>query len=190
VNQCADGNAPVLAHDVCAAGTIFGMKPLPQIHARNRMRPATPARKQLIAAIAAAALWVVSLGAPAAVNADIPCRQWRFNGYTQFNFQDGRKMQFEWFAPWIPEPGQETIDIPPDGGGVGGIRLIYGGVKDSPNGIWMKRHATYSPDSDVSWFTGGVADDGFAYGITWDATGNYSNSWRSAEPLMCADNGG
>ena len=154
-----------------------------------KLSPAKPARKQLIAAIAAAAMWILSLGAPAAVNADIPCRQWRFNGYTQFNFQDGRKMQFEWFGPWIPEPGQETIDIPPAGGGVGSVRFIYGGVKDSPNGIWMKRHATFSPNVDVSWFIGGVADDGFAYGITWDSSGTYSSSWRSAEPLRCADNG-
>ena len=144
----------------------------------------------MIAAIAAAAMWILSLGAPAAVNADIPCRQWRFNGYTQFNFQDGRKMQFEWSGL---DPGTRPGNnrhIPPDGGGVGSVRFIYGGVKDSPNGIWMKRHATFSPYVEVSWFIGGVADDGFAYGITWDGSGNSSSSWRSAEPLRCADNGG
>jgi hypothetical protein len=173
------------------AGTILGMKPVPlAIFPRNWMRPVNPERGRLIGAMVAV-MCAASLVAAAPADTDIPCKLWRFDGYTQFDFSDGGKFTFITFQRFIDF--REMVDvlaIPPNGGDVkrskiwGGIGIEKGGLG---NAIWMER-IELNGGNDL-WFSGGVPDDGFAYGIAFDDRGS-SNSWRSAAPLRCADNGG
>jgi hypothetical protein len=133
------------------------------------------ARVALMCAITVA-LGAASLGV---VHADIPCKQWRFDGYTEFVISDGGKFTFIWYGPAIPF-NQPTLvrSIPPNGGPFSWDEV--NGYIDGNNHVEMFAKQLV--------FIGGVTDDGFAYGIA--AKGNTSASWRSAAPLRCADNGG
>lgn len=126
---------------------------------------------------------MVALGTPNAVVAQAvpPCNQWRFDGYTEFDYSDGGKFTFIWYGPDIPF-NQPTLvrAIPPNGGPVSMNEVT--GYIDGNNHIEMYTQRLV--------FIGGVTDDGFAYGIVATTAGDQSGSWRSAAPLRCADNGG
>ena len=154
-------------------GTILGMKPLPlAMFARNWMRPVNPARGRLIGAMVAV-MCAASLVAPAAADADIPCKLWRFDGYTQFDFADGGKMTFITWGRLIDfSPMIDVVAIPPNGGSPtfskiwGGIGFQEGGSwKEFGNAIWMER---FFSAGNRQFYHGGVTDDGFAYGIALD----------------------
>jgi hypothetical protein len=92
-----------------------------------------PARGLLVTALGAA-ICGAGLVAPAAVDAEPTCQQWSFDGYTEFNFPDGAKMNF---VSWDPLIEQETDAwyFPPDGGRPNITRLIghtYG------NTVWFQ----------------------------------------------------
>jgi hypothetical protein len=137
----------IFARAVYTAGTIFGMKPLPlAIFASNWMRPVNPARGRLIGAMVAV-MCGVSLVAAAAVDADTPCKLWRFDGYTQFDFPDGGKMTFVTFGRLIDfDRKAEVVAIPPNGGAPT-YSKIWGGLGfreafadwELGNTIWMER---------------------------------------------------
>jgi hypothetical protein len=125
---------------------------------------------------------MVALGAasPAIAHADTPCKQWRFDGYTEFDLSDGGKFTFIFYGADIPF-NQPTLvrSIPPNGGPFAWDEV--NGYVDGNNHVEMFAKQLV--------FIGGVTDDGFAYGIV--GRGNTSTaSWRSAAPLRCADNGG
>ena len=89
----------------------------------------------------------VSLVAAAAVDADTPCKLWRFDGYTQFDFPDGGKMTFVTFGRLIDfDRKAEVVAIPPNGGAPT-YSKIWGGLGfreafadwELGNTIWMER---------------------------------------------------
>ena len=185
----------ILDHDVCMAGTILGMKPLPlEMFARNWVRAVNPARGRLIGAMVVV-MCAANLVAAAAADADTPCKLWRFDGYTQFDFPDGGKMTFIKVGRLINfSPMTEVWAIPPNGGAPT-LSKIWGGIGFQEgagewglgNTIWMERFFSEGPRQ---FFNGNVTDDGFAYGVAFSTGTGRSSSWRSAAPLRCADFGG
>jgi hypothetical protein len=133
--------------------------------------------------VLAGCVTVVALGTAsfAVAHADVPCKQWRFDGYTEFDYSDGGKFAFIYWGPNIPF-NQPTLvrAIPPNGGPV--VISQVNGYIDGNNHLEMYTSRLV--------FIGGVTDDGFAYGIAATTSGDQSGSWRSAAPLRCADNGG
>jgi hypothetical protein len=182
VNYRPYGVGRFLLTDMYVAGTILDMKSLPlTMFARNWVRPMNRARGLLIGAMVAVMCGCASLVAPAAVDADIPCQRWRFDGYTEFGLADGGKITFVSFDEWIDSDRSiETWAIPPNGGAASQT-MIWGGVRNG-NVIWMTRRTNLG--ENPLWLNGGVTDDGFAYGIAFDIH-DHSSSWRSAAPLKC-----
>jgi hypothetical protein len=103
------------------SGTIFGMKSPPLIRDRKRTRLTNPPRRVLIG-VMVTAMCTASLASAAAVNADIPCKQCRFDGYTQLDLADGGKVTFVYRGPYMDDPGVTTQAFPPNGG-----PLAFGG---------------------------------------------------------------
>ncbi len=140
-------------------------------------------RIQLANATFVGCVTMVALGLTTAgvVHADAPCKQWRFDGYTQFDYSDGGKFTFIYWGPNIPFD-QPTLAraIPPDGGPAA-VRHVNGYVEGN-------NHIEMYTENLI--FVGGVTDDGFAYGIVATIAGDHTGSWKSAAPLRCADNGG
>jgi hypothetical protein len=126
---------------------------------------------------------MVALGAasPAVVHADTPCKQWTFDGYTEFDFSDGGKFAFGFDGSDIPPDSADHVyEIPPNGGPAS-EDYVHGGVFGNNNLLMFTKRLILQ---------GGVTDDGFAYGVSVSQTGGGSGSFRSAVPLKCADNGG
>lgn len=174
------------------SGTIFGMKSLPLIRDRKWKRLTNPPRRVLIG-VMVTAMCTASLTSAAAVNADIPCKQWRFDGYTRLDLADGGKVTFVYRGPFIDydDPiSAETMAFPPNGGPVKYFGHIYGGIQG--NFVALEYHtASADPFGGRRIFLqGGVGDDGFVYGTAWPDTEDQNTSWRIPTPLRCADNGG
>jgi hypothetical protein len=132
------------------------------------------------ATLVCAGLAALGPASAAVVHADIPCNQWRFDDYTELDWSDGGKFTFDANGTSVPE-GTLVLAIPP-GGGPAKTDKVSGNI-EGHNNIHL-----YTPRLYIQ---GGVTDDGFAYGIAtdFDLPGR-SGSWRSAQPLKCADNGG
>ena len=145
-----------------------------------------------------ASVLALCAASPGLVHADIPCKQWRFDGYTRLDLANGRKITFVHRGPWM-DNSEFTVEFPANGGpaafgdGNTGLGAMYGGIQ----GNYI--HLEYvSTDAKGIIFQGGVGDDGFAYGTMWvqpggnetSSWGNGTTSWRIPEPLRCADNGG
>jgi hypothetical protein len=167
-------------------GTIFGMKSLPLIRDRKWTRLVNLPRRVLIG-VMVTAMCTASLASTAAVNADIPCKQWRFDGYTRIDWADGGKVTFVYRGPYMDQLVQ-ALAFPPNGGPV----EFFGGIEEGiqENYIFLI-YKTMS--GRIFILQGGVGDDGFAYGTGWENVvvgPQQSTSWRIPEPLKCADNGG
>jgi hypothetical protein len=124
---------------------------------------------------------------PPAVHADVPCKQWSFDGYTEFDLQNGAKLTFNSRNPWITPEDLYTNPtyVPADGGNVKSGGTLGNGI--GTNDIYL----LYWPPSEPFYYViGGVRDDGIAYGIMYDNQSRHtSTSWRSAAPLRCVDYG-
>lgn len=172
------------------AGTIFGMGLLPADFVATRLPRAKAARGRLTTAVLAV-MCAATLISPPTVGADTPCRLWRFDGYTQFDFPDGGKMTFITWGRLIDFNAKIEVWAIPPSGGKPTLSHIWGGIGfdglswGDGNALWMER---FMSNGSRQVFNGGVADDGFAYGIAFNA--DQSTSWRTAVPLRCADNGG
>jgi hypothetical protein len=145
------------------------------------MEPMLELPKAACAALAGVAAFTLGVAGTGSARADTPCKQWRFDGYTEFDMSDGTRFTFIYDGVEIPF-NQPTFvrSVPPNGGPVSMDEVT--GYIDGNNHIEMYTKQIM--------FIGGVRDDGTAYG--WEATisGSRSASWRSAAPLRCADNGG
>jgi hypothetical protein len=119
------------------------------------------------------------------VDAAPPCKQWRFDGYTELVQDNGRKLTFVAFGSKVGEV--DATAIPADGGvwRTGKVKnlVIDGSVVkldfDQPPLLFQPDTSAYGL------YTGGVLPDGFAYGITHDVFRPSSASWRTAAPLKC-----
>jgi hypothetical protein len=147
-------------------------------------------RSRLITAMVPA-MCAAGLAVSTPVHAEPPCTQWRFDGYTELIQDNGWKLTFDSndssvkgrLARAIPSSNAGFMEGNMDGG-------IYGD----------RAHMTFDSWSEPGIPSGGAYDgvvdaDGFAHGTTYDRittdpafTGDPSSaSWRSAEPLKCAD---
>jgi hypothetical protein len=160
-----------------------GMKLLPLIGDRKWTRLVNPPRRVLMG-VMVTAMCTVSLASAAAVNADIPCKQWRLDGYTQLDLADGGKVTFVHRGPWM-NPREDTVAFPPNGGSAAFGGNINLGIQGNYVGLEY-----YTDSGRFFFFQGGVSDDGFAYGTAWGDSNRIPTSWRIPEPLRCADNGG
>jgi hypothetical protein len=134
------------------------------------------------------ALCAVGVSVPTSVRADTHCMQWRFDGYTQLDHANGSKLKFVAFFESSVRDRPARI-VPGNGG------QSYEGVvgADIANGdriyLDFRQSGGVPPGGPqpLAHYEGGVADDGFAYGIVYDDGYHTSGSWRSAAPLRCAD---
>ena len=129
------------------------------------------------------ALGAAGLYDPALVHADAPhCMQWVFDGYTQFDHANGSKLKF---IAFMERNFRDTpAKIVPGNGGQAIDRLVSA---DIVNGDRIYLDLYQFSGAPRAFYEGGVADDGFAYGIVYDDSNHTSGSWRSAAPLRCAD---
>jgi hypothetical protein len=129
------------------------------------------------------ALATAGISHPPTVHADVPCKQWSFDGYTEFDLQNGAKLTFYSRDPWITPEEQDTnpVYVPANGGNVKAGGTLANGI--GTNNIYL----LYTPPSEPFYYViGGVRDDGFAYGIMYDNQSRQtSTSWKSAAPLRC-----
>jgi hypothetical protein len=132
------------------------------------------------------ALCAAGLFDPASVHADTPCRDWRWDGYTELVQTNGSKLVLYSDTDEIPQ--NSGAEIYPPGGGQREFGFIeWGGVQGSFVYFAFRHFIGHSAVQGTEViYEGGVPDDGFAYGTFRDDDSHTSGSWRSAAPLRCA----
>lgn len=131
--------------------------------------------------VSATILFAAGMCLPASAHA-APCSQWRFDGPTSFVEVNGA-----WTLSFDDSDATvDYIEALVDPAPYPGIILLNGRIKDN---------GTISLKADpieymVNWtYQGFVNERGYAYGDLIGWQGDTEGSWKSAEPLACADSG-
>jgi hypothetical protein len=103
------------------------------------------------------------------------CRDWGFNGYTQFNQSNGWTLTFDGYGSVLHGEARAVAS----GGNMTGN--LQGGIRANGINIQVNWDA-----GSTGIYRGAVNSDGFASGTTWDEQHpNSTATWKSDGPLKC-----